>query len=57
VAQRRDKRGLEYLIERIHGVDEIRNELRLNHNPSSERFQNRIVDRSVVPPNGKNARA
>jgi hypothetical protein len=58
VAQRRDKRGLEYLVERIHGVEEVRNELRLNHNPSINQFQNRIVDRAAVQPhNGKNARA
>ncbi len=57
VAQRRDKRALEYIIERVHGVEEVRNELRLNHN-LSDRYQNRIVDRQVVAPhNGKNARA
>ena len=59
VAQRREKRALEQIIERIHGVEEVRNELRLNHNANAERFQSRLAaERQVVQPhNGKNARA
>ena len=29
VATREDKRGLELMLDRVHGVDEVRNELRL----------------------------
>jgi len=60
VPYRRDKRGIEHLIERVHGVEEVRNELRVNHrDPNMDRFSSRsAVERQQVQPhNGKNARA
>ncbi|MCW5836516.1 MAG: BON domain-containing protein, partial [Labilithrix sp.] len=59
VGQRREKRGLEQLIERVHGVEEVRNELRLNRDASVDRFQSRIAAerQAAQPHNGKNARA
>ncbi len=58
VALRRDKRGLEHIIERVAGVDEIRNELRVSaRDVGSDRYASR-TDRHVTSShNGKNARA
>ncbi len=58
VALRRDKRALEHLIERIAGVDEIRNELRVSpRDAHGERYASRVERHVMSPNNGKNARA
>jgi hypothetical protein len=58
VAWRRDKRVLEQVIERVHGVEEVRNELRLTRrdNDYASYQSKQAVDRTHVPNNGKNAR-
>lgn len=59
VAQRHHKRVLEQMVERVHGVDDVHNELRLKREESLMRGpQNGDQQpRSSQMPNGKNARA
>jgi hypothetical protein len=53
---------LEQMVERLHGVDDVRNELRLKRDEgtqtrSQQSQQNGDQPRSSQMPNGKNARA
>ena len=62
VGQRHHKRVLEQMVERLHGVDDVRNELRLKRDEqtqarSQQSQQNGDQPRSSQMPNGKNARA
>lgn len=62
VAQRHDKRGLEHMVELLHGVDDVRNELRLKREEQTQtqtrsQHQNGDQNRPSQLPNGKNARA
>lgn len=65
VGQRHHKRVLEQMVERLHGVDDVRNELRLKRDEQTQARsqqqhgsqQNGDQPRSSQMPNGKNARA
>jgi hypothetical protein len=63
VGQRHHKRVLEQMVERVHGVQDVRNELRLQRDePTQARVQqsgqqNGDQTRQSQMPNGKNARA
>ena len=62
VGERHHKRALEQMVERLHGVDDVRNELRLKRDEqtqtrSQQSQQNGDQPRSSQMPNGKNARA
>lgn len=58
VSHRQDKRALEQMAERIHGVDEVRNELRLKRDRHEGDLQGRYEQhRHMQPHNGKNARS
>lgn len=58
VTQRSDKRNLEMMVERVHGVDEVHNELRLRRpenaaSPAAER----TAASQRTPSNGRNAQS
>jgi hypothetical protein len=59
VGQRHHKRVLEQMVERLHGVDDVRNELRLKREEQTQMRaqQNGDQNRPSQMPNGKNARA
>jgi hypothetical protein len=54
VAHRQDKRVLEQMIERVHGIDEIHNEIRMRRDPRDERrpTSEREPRRAGNTPNG-----
>lgn len=60
VASRADKRALEQMADRVHGVEEVRNEIRLKHlvreAPVSQRAARPPVAEAPPPPsNGRSA--